>query len=165
MIKLNESDSVNYLIYGQKLMLEFDFPGAFLVLINYNPIPNSKKFRKGSLWWFQRMHWFKRKGLFHSKVNVFYPQLTLFVFGLGMKRIRIQLIVEQIHLKNNLPVIQLSTIKKELPQIPRVQMAGFQKVEYPRFKEFAPLKKIQVIPAIQLPWNQLEQQLIEKNIK
>ena len=165
MLKLNGSDSVNYLIHGQDLTLEFDFPEAFFVLIKYNPVPATEKFRKGSFWWFQRMHWFKQKGLFQSKVNVFHPQLTLFIFSWGIKKISVPLKVEHIHLKNKLPAIQLPILKKELPRIPRVQMAGYQKVEYPRFKEFAPLKKILVIPLIQLPLKQLEQRLIENKIK
>lgn len=165
MLKLNGSDSVNYLIHGQDLTLEFDFPEAFFVLIKYNPVPATEKFRKGSFWWFQRLHWFKRKGLFQSKVNVYYSQLTLFIFGWGIKKISVPLKVEHVHLKNKLPSIQLPLLKKELPRIPRVQMAGYQKVEYPRFKEFAPLKKILVIPLIQLPLKQLEQRLIENKIK
>ena len=165
MLKLNGSDSVNYLIHGQDLTLEFDFPEAFFVLIKYNPVPDSTKFRKGSFWWFQRLHWFKRKGLFQSKVNVFHPQLTLFIFGWGIKKISVPLKVEHVHLKNKLPAIQLPMLKKELPRIPRVRIAGYHKVEYPRFKEFAPLKNTQVVPSIQLPWNQLEQRLIENKIK
>ena len=165
MLKVNGSDSVNYLIHGQDLTLEFEFPEAFFVLIKYNPVPATEKFRKGSFWWFQRLHWFKRKGLFQSKVNVFHPQLTLFIFGWGIKKISVPLKVEHVHLKNKLPAIQLPMLKKELPRIPLVQMAGYQKVEYPRFKEFTQLKNIQVIPSIQLPWNQLEQRLIENKIK
>ena len=165
MLKLNGSDSVNYLIHGQDLTLEFDFPEAFFVLIKYNPVPATEKFLKGSFWWFQRLHLFKRKGLFQSKVNVFHPQLTLFIFSWGIKKISVPLKVEHVHLKNKLPAIQLPMLKKELPRIPRVQMAGYHKVEYPRFKELTQLKNIQVIPSIQLPWNQLEQRLIENKIK
>jgi len=164
-IELNGSASVNYLIHGQDLNLSFNFPDAWFVCIRYNPVPATEKFRKGSFWWFQQLHWFKRTGTFQSKVNVFYPQLSVFVFVWGLKKITIPLKVDTVRLKNELPVIQLPKIEREFPRVPKIQIAGYQKIAYPTLKQFVPIKNTSSIPSIHLPWMELEQRLIAKKIK
>jgi hypothetical protein len=162
-ILLNGSDSVNYLIHGQDLNLNFSFPKAWFVLIRFNSVPKTAKYRQGSFWWFQRWHYFRRNGEFQSKVNIFHPRLTLFVFGWGIKKIKIQLNVEKINLKQRIPYINLPSLSNEMPLIPSIQIAGFQKIYHLELKEFGLIKNMLEIESIQLPWKELEQRIIEKN--
>lgn len=163
MIKLNESDSVNYLIHGQDLTLDFNFATAFFVCIHYNPVPATSKFRKGSFWWFQRLHWFSRKGVFQSKVNVFYPQLTLYVIGWGIKKISIPLQVDRVHVVKNVPTVHLPDFTYRLPSMPVLRMAEFNSIHPLFLTKFSQSKTIKPMPSIQLPWTELEQRLIDKN--
>ncbi len=162
MIKLNESDSVNYLIHGQDLTLDFQFSSAFFVCIHYNPVPHTSKFRKGSFWWFQRLHWFRRNGVFQSKVNVYYPQLTMYVIKWGVKKISIPLMVDRVHIKKNLPTVHLPALNKKLPSMPTLRVAGFKSINRLSIKEFVHSKTFAPMPSTQLPWNELEQRLIAK---
>ena len=102
-ILLNDSDSVNYLIHGQDLCLNFSFPKSFFVVVKYNSVPNTPKFRKGSFWWFQRINLFKKTGQFNSKINVFNPILSIYTIGWGIRNVNIPIIINQkeIILANN----------------------------------------------------------------
>ncbi len=164
-IELNGSASVNYLIHGQDLSLTFNFPNAWFVCIHYNPVPTSAKFRKGSFWWFQRLHWFKRTGVFESKVNFFYPHLSLYIVGWGIKKINIPMSINNVHVKNDLPSFHLPKILKKTPHMTTVPLTSCQTISIPNFRKFERLQLFKKHNEIILPLMELEQRLIAKKIK
>ena len=107
---LNRSPSVNYFIHGQELTLEFDFPKAWLVVVSYNQIPVSDKFKTGSFWFWQRNTFFFRKiGTFKSYINHFSPKLEIRSFeswSIIPKKIVLLLKNNRVLLTNPIPQIK-----------------------------------------------------------
>jgi len=119
-IKLNGSDSVNYLIHGQELYLEFHFPSAWFVSLYYNHVPNGQVFRKRPTLFWQRYRWFSKKGAFKSTINGFYPVLRITHWSPFPKRMEIPLTVNHVYLSNPLPSFTLNTYHP----IPKVSLSS-----------------------------------------
>ena len=107
---LNGSPSVNYFIHGQELTLEFDFPKAWLVVVSYNQIPVSDKFKTGSFWFWQRStFFFSKKNIFKSYINHFSPKLEIRLFeswSIVPKKIVLPLKNNRVFLTNPIPRIK-----------------------------------------------------------
>ncbi|MEY4486293.1 MAG: hypothetical protein RL440_824 [Bacteroidota bacterium] len=107
---LNGSPSVNYFIHGQELTLEFDFPKAWLVVVSYNQIPVSDKFKTGSFWFWQRnTFFFSKKNIFKSYINHFSPKLEIRLFeswSIIPKKIVLPLKNNRVLLTNPIPRIK-----------------------------------------------------------
>jgi hypothetical protein len=162
-ILLNDSESVNYLIHGQDLCLNFSFPKSFFVIVTYNCVPKTTKFKKGSFWWFQRINLFKKTGQFNSKINVFNPILAIYTIGWGIRKIRIPLKIDKVNIQVSLPnVIDF----KNTTQLGKVKLKsiGFKNVNIPIF-----INQKEIILAnnklqVHLPFNELDQKIIENKI-
>ena len=102
-VLLNGSSTVNYTIHGQDLHLEFHFPNAWFVTVYYNEVPAGDTFRKRPLFFAQRYHWFRRHGIFTSRMNGFYPTLRITVWSPWPKRIKVPLSIHHVELSNALP--------------------------------------------------------------
>lgn len=102
-VLLNGSSTVNYTIHGQDLHLEFHFPSAWFVTVYYNEVPSGDTFRKRPLFFAHRYHWFKRHGIFTSRMNGFYPALRITVWSPWPKRINVPLSIHHVELSNALP--------------------------------------------------------------
>ncbi len=119
---LNGSQSVNYLIHGQELLLEFDFPNAWFVSIHYNHVPNGPLFKKRPVFFWQRYHWFRNQGLFKSQINRFYPVLRITRWSPFPKRLEIPLTVNQVSVFNVFPTVILNSYTP----IPKVNLASIR---------------------------------------
>lgn len=161
-ILLNDSDSVNYLIHGQDLSLKFYFEKAFLVLIRYNPVPKTDKFRVGSFWWFQRLHWFKSKGEFYSKVNFYQPFLSIYIFGWGIRKIIIPLKIDKVVLKNYRPILKTPNYSLKLPKAGFSVSNRLKRFQTPKLILESNVNRIENSNPISLPWQELEKR-INKN--
>lgn len=102
-IEINGSDSLNYLLHGQDLLLEFHFPRAWFVSVYYNQVPNGQLFRKSPAFFWQRYFLFRNKGAFSSKINGFYPTLRITCWSPFPRRIVIPLKINKLKLSNPLP--------------------------------------------------------------
>jgi hypothetical protein len=107
---LNGSNSVNYTIHGQDLVLNFEFPQARFVSINYNEIPVTDKFKTRPYWFWKRRCWFGNSGEFNAHVNVYHPYICFTVWSKWMmpKRIMIPLKVNHVQIQATLPSWQLT---------------------------------------------------------
>jgi hypothetical protein len=107
---LNESSSVNYLIHGQELTLEFDFPKSWLVVVSYNQIPVADKFKTKPFWfWKRNTFFFRKKGTFKSYINHFSPKLEIRSFkswSISPKKIVLPLKNNRVLLTNPIPRIK-----------------------------------------------------------
>ena len=162
-ILLNDSDSVNYLIHGQDLCLNFSFPKSFFVVVKYNSVPNTPKFRKGSFWWFQRINLFKKTGQFNSKINVFNPILSIYTIGWGIRKIRIPLKIDKVNIQVSLPKVIDFKNTNQLGKV-KLKSIGIKNVNIPIF-----INQKEIILAnnklnVHLPFNELDQQIIENKI-
>jgi hypothetical protein len=162
-ILLNNIESVNYLIHGQDLCLNFSFPKSFFVVIKYNSVPNTPKFRKGSFWWFQRINLFKNTGQFNSNINVFNPILTIYTIGWRIRKVRIPLKIDKVNVYKNIPkVIDF----KNVTQLRKVKLKSFElkKANIPIFIEENELILSNNMLNVHLPFNELDQKIIENKI-
>ena len=119
---LNGSQSVNYLIHGQELLLEFDFPTAWFVSIHYNHVPNGSLFKKRPALFWKRYHWFRNQGVFKSQINGFYPVLRITRWSPFPKRLEIPLMVNQVNVSTVLPTVILNSYTP----IPKVNLASIR---------------------------------------
>ena len=161
-ILLNDSDSVNYLIHGQDLSLKFCFEKAFFILIRYNPVPKTDKFRVGSIWWFQRLHWFKSKGEFQSKVNVYQPFLSIYIFAWGIRKINIPLKIEKVVLKHDHPILKTPNDSLKLPKAIFSVTNRLKGFRTPKLILESNIIRFENSNPINLPWLELEKR-INKN--
>lgn len=121
-VLLNGSQSVNYLIHGQELLLEFNFPRAWFVTIYYNQVPNGPLFKKRPPLFWQRFHWFGKQGMFKSQINGFYPVLRITRWSPFPKRVEIPLKVNHVNLSNVLPKVNLNSYTST----PKVNLASIR---------------------------------------
>jgi hypothetical protein len=161
-IRLNGSESVNYLIHGQDLSLKFSFDRTFFVVINYNPIPKDDKFRVGSFWWFQRLHWFKSNGEFQSKVNFYKPQLTIYLIGWRIRKFKIPLKIERVLLKKDLPILKTPNYSSKFPKAGFSFSNRLKRFQTPKLILESNVNRIENSNPISLPWQELEKR-INKN--
>ena len=113
---LNGSNSVNYTIHGQDLVLRFEFPEARFISIYYNEIPVTDKFKSRPFWFWKRRSWYRNTGEFKAHVNVYHPiiRITLWSKWLLPKRIMIPLKVNHVKVQASLPSWQLNLPKQVL---------------------------------------------------
>jgi hypothetical protein len=164
-IILNGSDSVNYLIHGQDLNLSFSFSRTWFVLIKYNAVPNTSKFRKKSFWFWQSLFFFKKEGVFNSKVSVFYPSLKIIVFGLKPQIINLPLKVQQVKLRKQLPIVKFDATIFPIKRQPKINIASCKMITIPKPKDIGGPAKINAASSISLPWNELDKRIYENLIK
>lgn len=119
---LNGSNSVNYTVHGQDLVLNFEFPEARFVSIYYNEIPVTDKFKNRPFWIWNRRSWYKNSGEFKAHVNVYHPfvRITLWSKWFMPKRVMIPLKVNHVKLQASLPRWQLTLPKQVLTATQRV---------------------------------------------
>ena len=129
---LNGSPSVNYFIHGQELTLEFDFPKAWLVVVIYNQIPVSDKFRTKAIGFWKRYHLLKgNKGIYKTYVNHFCPTLSIHIYeswSLLPKRYVLPLKNNRVLLQNPLPTIKEISLRgiQNVPQGFKHQVSRIQ---------------------------------------
>jgi hypothetical protein len=119
---LNGSNSVNYNLHGQELVLNFEFSEALFVSIYYNEIPVRDKFKSSPFWFWKRRSWHRNTGEFKAHVNVYHPfvRITLWSKWFWPKRIMIPLKVNRLRLQVTLPSWQLTLPKQVLAATSRV---------------------------------------------
>ena len=134
---LNGSPSVNYFIHGQELTLEFDFPKAWLVVVRYNQIPVSDKFRTKAFWFWKRYHLLKgNKGTYKSYVNHFFPTLSIHIYeswSLLPKRYVLPLKNNRVLLQNPLPTIKEMSLRG-LQNVPQGFKHQVSRIQLPTIK-------------------------------
>jgi len=134
---LNGSNSVNYNLHGQDLVLNFEFPQARFVSIYYNEIPVTDKFKTRPFWFSKRRSWHGNTGEFKAHVNVYHPFVRITIWSKWMipKRIMIPLKVNHVILQATLPSWQLN-----LP----VQVL-FSKSAVPNFRSTMKAPRLQIL--------------------
>jgi hypothetical protein len=100
-IRLNESNSLNYFIHGQELTVDFSFDQAWFVMIKYNEVPNELKFKSKPFWFWKKWFWFKKNGIFKSRINYFHPWIKIIVWQPFPRWINISLEVNKINIIKN----------------------------------------------------------------
>ena len=134
---LNGSNSVNYNLHGQDLVLNFEFPEALFVSIYYNEIPVTDKFKSSPYWFWKRRSWHRNTGEFKAHVNVYHPfvRITLWSKWFIPKRIMIPLKVNHVQIQATLPSWQLNLPKQVL----------FSKSAVPNFRSTMKAPRLQIL--------------------
>lgn len=157
-ITINGSNSVNYLVHGMDLLVEVNYPSAWLISLKYK-VPSAKAVSKRDHSQKTRRYWIFRRGIVHSVVNKHATELHLVVWTPLPKRISIPLKVD---------VVNISKVNNELclPRPRIVSPVHPNTCMTPHLRQPSEHMRIGKVTAIvpffecQVPWGELDQKLI-----